>query len=183
MSLDKHLLNNPGWRETSFSFSGLLRSFSRKHDRLGEGLLLTEEPTGATSQVPWMSSAVIHTCQTLPSRGSAGVNAVLPTAASWLHVGMRLSCTPLPLLPIGRKHGCTSRDRAILPCSLIWNPGLLCRVITQFTCSFDAPMFLFLLTDEREHVPTSLEAGGLGNISEPSQPDIMEAREFLQMEK
>lgn len=145
-------------------------------------MLLTEEQTGATSQVPWTSSTVIHTCQTLPSKGSAGLNAVLPTAAAWLHVGMRLSCTPLPLLPTGRKHGCMSRDRAILPCRFIWNPGLL-RSHHSVQLQLQCPMFLFLLTDEREHVPTSLEAGRLGNISEPLQPDTVEAREFLQMGK
>lgn len=44
-------------------------------------------------------------------------------------------------------------------------------------------MFLFLLTDKNERVPASLEAERLDNVGEPLQPDAVEAREFLQVEK
>lgn len=56
MSLDKHLQNNSKLMRDKFLFlRAVVHSFPGKHDRLGEGMLPTEEQTGTTCQVPWMS--------------------------------------------------------------------------------------------------------------------------------
>lgn len=112
MSLDKHLQNNSRLTRDKFLLlRAVVHSFPRKHDRLGERMLLTEEQTGTASRVPWMNfyshfrpyagslenAPNMWNSRKLPS---SGVNAVLAMAASRLHIGMRLTCVPSPLSPL-----------------------------------------------------------------------------------